>query len=189
LLKKNTESQQLRFNEGLQLLRGVVSFDDYRDLLSRFYGIYAPLEAVLWRALDSLKDDLQLAGRRKTPQLSIDLSACGFSNAEIVAIARCSVIAPFPSVPQALGALYVLECATIDAQVVARRLRKLFSPKKSAGLAFFSSYGAQTPDRSRQFRNVLSAHLRTAAQQDQAVNAAIETYSLLQHWLVQRNDA
>src|SRR5262245_50442329 len=175
-LTNETQGYHLRMEQRLDLFQRVLSLHDYRDVLSKFYGIYAPLEPVLWRALDPLKQELRLAERKKTPLLSSDLTACGLSNAQIVALPRLQEIAPFPSIPQALGRLYVLERATLGGQIIARHFRKLLPLKKHAGLSFFYSYGADMAERWRHFREVLSQQVVTSAQKELAVDAAIEMF-------------
>jgi len=182
-LKSETQSHHLRLEQRLNLLQRVITLRDYRELLSRLYGIYAPLEPVLWRALDPLKEELSLARRKKAPLLSRDLAACGLKDADIVAIQRWREIAPFPSLPQALGHLYVLEGATLGGQVIARHLRKILPLKKTAGLSFFHSYGADASERWRQFRDVMTRHITTPAQQELAVGAALETFEAFDRWL------
>jgi heme oxygenase (biliverdin-IX-beta and delta-forming) len=182
-LKSETQSHHVRLEQRLNLFQRVISLHDYRELLSRLYGIYAPLEPVLWRSLEPLKQPLRLAERKKAPLLSRDLTACGLTNADIIALPRWAEIAPFPSVPQALGQLYVLEGATLGGQVITRHLRKMLPLKKTAGLSFFYSYGNEVSERWRQYREVMTRQITTAAQQELAVTAAVETFEAFERWM------
>jgi heme oxygenase len=182
-LKNATAGHRSRLEQQLDLLHSITTLGDYREILGKFYGVYAPLEPVLWRALVSLKEELQLSRRRQAARLSSDLVACGFSDADIVALPRWQAIAPFPTVAQALGRLYALESAPLGGQTMARQFRKRFSLKRDAGVSFLNGYAGDTTERWRELRNVLVARLNTTVQRDHAVAAAVDTYEILQHWL------
>ena len=183
LLRAQTAPLHRELEQRLDIFRRVNTVPDYCHVLSRFYGIYSPLERVLWRALAPLKQELMLDVRRKAPLISADLSFCGLSNAAIVELPRWQRIPPFPAIPQALGQLYVLEGATLGGQVITRHFRRLLPLKKNAGLSFFYSYGTNVPERWRQFGDIVSSHVRTTAQQDLAVAGAIDTFEMFRWWM------
>ena len=184
LLRAQTAPLHFEFEQKLDLFTRVNTLIDYRQLLGRFYGFYSPLERVLWRALAPLKQELMLDKRRKAPLISADLSVCGLSDGAIVELPRWQQIAPFPSISQALGQLYVLEGTTLGGQVSTRHFRRLLALKNTAGLSFFYSYGLDVPQRWRQFCAVVSDHVRTPAQEDLMVNAAIDTLEMLRSWMI-----
>jgi heme oxygenase (biliverdin-IX-beta and delta-forming) len=183
ILQHQTAAAHLDLERRLDLFNRVRTLAEYRQVLGRFYGIYAPLEPVLWRALAALKQELMLDSRRKAPLLSADLSACGLSNADIVGLPRWQAMEPFPAESQALGQLYVLEGATLGGQVMRRHFRKMLALKKDRGLAFFNSYGADVPERWRSFREVLARHVTTAKQQELAVKGANATFEMFKSWM------
>ena len=185
-LRAQTAPLHRELEQRLDIFGRINTLPDYCQVLGRFYGIYSPLERVLWRALAPLKQELMLDVRRKAPLISADLSFCGLSNAAIVELPRWQRIAPFPSIPQALGQLYAIESATLSGPVITRQLRRLL-PLKKHGLSFLYSYGTSVPQRSRQFRDVVSSHVKTTAQQDLAVAGAIDTFEMF-HWWMSRNE-
>jgi heme oxygenase len=187
-LKRATAEQRLQLEQQLHLAHRITTLGDYRELLGKYYGVYAPLEPVLWRALVSLKEDLQLSRRRQAARLSSDMVACGFSDADIVALPRWQAIAPFPTIAQALGRLYVLESAPLGGQMMARQFRKRFSLKKDAGVSFLNGCGADTTERWRELRSVLAARLTAPSQRDHAVAAAIDMYEILQRWIAAQEE-
>jgi heme oxygenase len=189
ILQHQTAAAHLDLERRLDLFNRVRTLAEYRQVLARFYGIYAPLEPVLWRALTALKQELTLDSRRKAPLLSADLSACGLSNRDIVDLPRWQAMAPFPAQSQALGQLYVLEGATLGGQVMRRHFRKVLALKKDRGLAFFNSYGADVAERWRCFREVFARYVTTAKQQELALNGANTTFEMFKSWMEEKPEA
>lgn len=161
----------------MNLFQCVRSLRDYRELLSKVYGIYARLEPVLWRALAPLAEPLQRVERQKSRLRSGDLTVCGVSGVDITALPRWQRIAPFPS-----------RWHKLWAGLRARR-RYPWRPGDRAPLAncwekrragFFHSYGAEGW---RQFRSVLAQQVRTRLQQEAAIGAASDTFEIFDCWM------
>jgi len=89
----------------------------YAAALRALHAFHAAWEPAVWRAPGVDAAGLDEIGRRKLPLLERDLRALG--------IAPCAVRPPAPRLPDAaaaLGALYVLEGATLGGRVIHRHV-------------------------------------------------------------------
>src|SRR3954468_11281981 len=122
LLKARTRSHHERAESALPLMDDGLTLDRYRGTLAAFLGVYLPMEERLGalHAWDALGFDFE--GRRKAGLIDRDLLALGMSAAEIALAPLCPDLPRVDTLPRALGALYVMEGATLGGQVVRRRL-------------------------------------------------------------------
>jgi heme oxygenase len=93
-----------------------------------------------------------------------------------------------PDVPEALGAFYVLEGATLGGQILLRHLTRHFEGAAVGGFAFFRAYGEQVGPMWKAFGEVLTGASVRAASGDfdsRAVRGAMDTFDAFQAWLLQ----
>lgn len=181
-LREATRAAHLRIEGVLPLLDTKLSRTDYLGVIAAFYGFYSTLEPRLLLAAGVNAGELELPRRAKLPLLTLDLQALGSSPAEIAALPCCSEL-PFTSTPsQALGALYVLEGATLGGQVIGRNLRAALGLDRSNGAAFFAGYGDET----RQMWRLFSEHVNGSTNLDtvELAKSAVDTFEKLRGWLV-----
>ena len=84
----------------------------YRRLLQAYYGFYQPMEAALYDS-GLIPDGYESALRVKTPTLVHDLHALGLTDHAVHALPRCPQLPALDTPAACLGALYVLEGATL----------------------------------------------------------------------------
>jgi heme oxygenase len=121
---------------------------EYAAVLARLHAFYAAAEAAVATWADALAVyGLDLAPRRKAPLLARDLLALG----ERPAAAAAARPLDLPTPAHVLGALYVLEGATLGGQLLRRRLGPALGLAPERGLAFFSAYGAAVGPMWRRF--------------------------------------
>jgi heme oxygenase len=106
------------------LLDGAVGVPDYRGLLSRLYGVVAPLEDELELVRHQLDGELRQALRSRAWLLVRDLRALGLSGGGLARIARKADIEGMVTTEDALGTLYVLQGSAIGGKAIAQRLRR-----------------------------------------------------------------
>lgn len=82
-LKQQTQPFHDRLERSLALLDRRLTLAEYRLLLQRMWGLYAPLEVKLARVLSSSRHSLDFERRRKTPLLRQDLHMLGVTEAEL----------------------------------------------------------------------------------------------------------
>lgn len=180
-LKERTRPQHERVEQRLPLLRDDLSTEAYRDLLTRFHGFYAPLEARLCavRGWDGVGVDP--AGRLKTPLLRRDLVVL---DVDADALPRCPALPDVDTLARALGAMYVLEGATLGGQLIRRHLARTLDLSPDRGCAFFASYGDRVGPMWKTFGAALSTWADAHPQEeDEIVDAAAQTFTRLDAWL------
>jgi heme oxygenase len=153
----------------------------YRELMSAYYGFYQPLERALapW---GEIIPELEWGRRSKTPYLQADLLALGLSDPQIDALPLCSELPAITNVAQALGALYVLEGATLGGQVLRNLIEIKIGVGSVNGGAFMNVYGAETSALWQRFLECLSP-LQAAAERLAAVDVAESTFVCFEQWL------
>ena len=154
----------------------------YRCLLQAYYGFYAPMEATL---SDSalIPDGFDSVLRVKTPTLLNDLYAIGLDDDAISALPRCIELPAFNTAAACLGALYVLEGATLGGQVLRREMARRLNINADNGGAFLDVYGAETGRRWKDFLDYLGRLPLDARAKQHAVDAACSTFSCFEQWL------
>jgi len=157
--------------------------DWYRRLLQAYYGFYEPMEAALYDS-GLIPDGFDTSLRVKTPTLLHDLYALGLTDDAITALPRCSSLPLFETHAACLGALYVLEGATLGGQVLRREMAQRLGIDAEHGGAFLNVYGAETGRRWKDFLDYLSRQPLDAHAKQRAVQAACSTFSGFEHWLV-----
>ena len=182
-LKETTRPQHDAIERRVDVMRPDLTRSEYRSLLERFYGFYAPVETrleAIHRATPLLAD---FAQRRKTANLGTDLAALGLTPAQIAALPLCADLPHLDSPPETLGCLYVMEGATLGGQLISRHVIKTLALTPQAGCAFFSSYGDRVGSMWRAFGNHLRHFEDDPAARQQIVAAAQETFRKMEQWL------
>ncbi|MFJ7140449.1 biliverdin-producing heme oxygenase [Pseudomonas protegens] len=157
----------------------------YRRLIQAYYGFYQPLEAALHDSglIPAGYDPNQ---RLKTPALLGDLHALGLNAASIEALPRCEQLPPLASAGACLGALYVLEGATLGGQILRREMAQRLDLDADNGGAFLDIYGAATGRRWKDFLDYLGRMPEDANARQQVVSAAQSTFACFERWLDRR---
>lgn len=157
----------------------------YRRLLQAYYGFYQPMETALY-ASGLIPDGYDSALRVKTPTLLGDLRALGLNDYAINALPRCTQHPTFDTPAACLGALYVLEGATLGGQVLRREMARRLGIHADNGAAFLDVYGAETGRRWKDFLDYLGRLPLDADAKQRAVDAARSTFSGFEQWLARQ---
>ncbi|MCY7315236.1 MAG: biliverdin-producing heme oxygenase [Rubrivivax sp.] len=182
-LKAQTRAEHLAMEDALGLMRDDLLLADYRRLLERYFGFYAPVEARLAGLLPSDPlGGLDFETRRKLPLLRADLAALGGPAADTLAV--CHALPPLRTPAQAMGCLYVLEGATLGGVVISRHVQRTLGLTPDSGARYFHGNGAHTAEMWRAFRSALAGFSASAANADAVVESANETFRSLRHWYV-----
>lgn len=166
----------------------------YLALLRRQHGFYAPLEdRLLVHAGDARIAALDLPARCKAPLLARDIAVVAARLGEddaVAALPLCEALPDVRTLPAALGALYVLEGATLGGQLMLRHVGASLGLDAAAGAAFYASYGAHVGPMWRTFGRTLAAVVAEAdgddtgsgACADAVVAAACATFDAFARW-------
>lgn len=187
-LKHQTEAAHLEL-EALMMpwLQAIATKEDYAQLLKGFYGYFSPLEnAVAPFITTSILPDG--AERRKATFILNDLAQLAVSTSELPLATHLPKI---QSLPQALGALYVMEGSTLGGKGITKMLLKKEGLNLQLNsLQFFGGYGEKTGPMWTAFVNVLNSFCGTDEEVAQMVASAAQTFSLFKTWLqeIRTND-
>ncbi|MBF6031378.1 biliverdin-producing heme oxygenase [Pseudomonas sp. P115] len=154
----------------------------YQRLLQAYYGFYGPMELALYDS-GLIPDGFDTVLRVKTPTLVNDLHALQLADGAIRALPRCTELPTLDTPAACLGALYVLEGATLGGQVLRREMALRLDVHAENGGAFLNVYGAETGRRWKDFLDYLGHQPLDACAKQRAVEAARSTFSCFEQWL------
>jgi heme oxygenase len=157
------------------------SLQDYRLLLSRLLRFYQPLEAKIFDGLPA-HIATKVEHRRKVQWLRADLYALG---AEAAFEESDGSVMPFGSLEERMGALYVVEGATLGGLLIRKHLLGHFGQAAAPAMNFYSGYGKRANAEWKNFGALLSSLFDRAGShaQDRVVAGANATFSALERWL------
>ena len=182
-LRESTCAAHARIEAALPLMNPSLTRETYLGLLEGFFGFHAPLESGLLGVVLAHDPVFAADDRRKMPLLLADLHALGRTSAELSALPLCTDLPCVTSPSQALGALYVLEGATLGAQIIVRHVRETLALGPTTGAAFFSGYGKRTGSMWKRFCSHVNAS--PLLDTEVVVGAAVETFEKLLAWFAQ----
>jgi heme oxygenase len=140
----------------LGLPSAIRTLDDYRGWLSRFLGLYEPLEQLL-AGFDEWGDNgFTLPSPSHGACLNADLEAIGADPASVPR-APPTLLPSLPTFAHALGALYVLEGSTLGGRVILRDIEARLGPQITGATRFFGGRGTAVGQKWQTFRTVLNA--------------------------------
>ena len=181
-LRSETAEGHQRTEQLLAIMEPSLTRAGYRAKLQRLWGFWAPLEERLAAHAVALGEvGLDFESRRRRGLMEEDLRVLGA--AFPLALPSAQHLPELPSTAAALGALYVLEGATLGGQFISKRLGPSLDLSPEHGLAFFSSGGAPVGPRWNDFKRALAEHTQTRGQEDATVASAQETFRRLALWL------
>jgi heme oxygenase len=127
---------------------------DYQNWLARFLGLYQPLECSLaafseWNSLG-----LSMSARDHTSCLVDDLTALGIDPREPPRASQ-HLLPDLPSFAHALGALYVIEGATLGGRLILRDLEPRIGASIAGATRFFGGRGEAVGPMWQSFRSAL----------------------------------
>lgn len=156
-----------------RLLAPDLSASEYRRVLERMWGFYAPLEARLVPPQAP-----GYAFQPRTPRLAADLRHLGASTA---GLPRCTALPDLSGESRVWGCLYVLEGAALGGRVILTHLARSQGVSREKGAAFFGG----SPSTGADWKAFL-AHLEGAVlppDHPAVAEAAEETFDALYQWL------
>ncbi len=174
-----TAHQQLE-KATIPYIKKATSEEPYAYLLKMFYGYFKPVEERIQSLIDSslLSDIVE---RRQTAALLEDLKKIGASTHDL---AQAEQIPTLESVPQAIGALYVLEGSTLGGRFISQMLMKQLDRSAANGISFFSGYGEATDAKWKAFTQMVNEFAEQFPEnKDQIVVAADETFAKFGTWV------
>ena len=178
-LRSGTQTLHVALEKRLPFFSDTLDLERYKRLLGAYYGFYHELEARLQHS-PWLTCGFDLQARLKTPALYRDLQALGVS---IPSLELCDTLPVLHSQASVLGALYVLEGATLGGNVLRKQISERLGLDTHNGCAFLFVYGAATGQQWKAFMDFLGSVPLDAQARGEAVQAACSTFSCFEQWL------
>lgn len=156
----------------------------YRAYLEKLLGFHRPLEPVLFAQAGLRELGIRRAEREKAPALARDLLALGLTPEEIIRVPRCRALPPVQGLSAVLGCCYVLEGATLGAQLIHRELSTRLPDTMSRASSYLRCYGTETGRMWKAFCAALEHHGQQREEQAEMADAARATFTALRAWLL-----
>jgi heme oxygenase len=134
MLRTQTACLHKQIEVQLGLPSAIQNLDDYRGWLSRFLGLYGPLEQALAEFTEWRDHGLTLPNH--SVRLAADLRAMGVDPAGVLQ-APPTVVPRLATFAHALGVVYVLEGSALGGRVILRDINARVGPRIIGATRFF----------------------------------------------------
>lgn len=162
-----------------EIMNNSLSIDQYKKLLTVNYIIHQKLENKLANMLDAdIAAELEMNSRLKLSALEKDLNYWGIDSLTLPGL-DFELFIPQKNTAEVLGALYVLEGATLGGNVIKRHI--LANPNFKAhegGLNYYGVYGEELSTKWKKFVSVLNERV-TETDYERCINSANQTFNNL----------
>lgn len=162
-----------------EIMNNSLSIDQYKKLLTINYIIHQKLENELANMLDSvIAEQLEMKDRLKPNALTKDLDYWNINSLTLPELAF-ELFIPEKNTAEVLGALYVLEGATLGGNVIKRHI--LANPNfknHEDGLNYYGVYGEELSTKWKNFVSVLNERVEEADYK-RCINSANQTFNNL----------
>lgn len=176
-LKSATAGHHARVEAAMPSLDRLATPGGYAAALRALHAFHAAWEPAIWRTPGVAEAGMG-EDRRKLPLLERDLRALG--------VAPCAA-RPAPAAvagaAEALGALYVLEGATLGGRVIQRRVAPALGVSPERGGAYFHGYGDATGERWKAFAGAVTRFAEDDGAAPRVVAGAVACFAALEAWL------
>ena len=164
-----------------KIMGGTITLTEYQELILKNYWFHAIAENALDKALSpEAKVELDFENRRKLSYLWQDLEELGLKE-----------LAQYPRLPKfelegataALGAMYVMEGATLGGAIIRRELNKNKSICQASSMNYYTCYGTNIGPYWKQFMGYMADNITTEGDCEAAASQAISTFELFEQIL------
>lgn len=149
----------------------------YFAQIQRFHGYLSSWETTI----ENSDHASILQNRAKRHLTQADLEFAGLTLREIEGLPRCLHLPELETRSQVLGSVYVLEGSTLGGQMISRHLEKNLGFEGGEGYRYHRSYGANVPQRWREFKETLLQQSRPDTD-NEIVASAASTFASLHAW-------
>jgi heme oxygenase len=155
---------------GDRIMGGSLTLEEYGLLIEKNYILHAVLEAALTES-NLIPEELELTARAKTKSLEADMTL----------LERPFPVLPVPAISyktaaEALGAMYVLEGATLGGAYIYKALQRNPVIAPLGEFNYYTVYGDKIGPNWKAFQEGLLKHVNTKEQEDEAIESAKQTF-------------
>ncbi|MVN23267.1 biliverdin-producing heme oxygenase [Mucilaginibacter arboris] len=179
--KQHHDLEQLMLVD--KIMNGTLSAEEYQKILQTNYIIHACFEQQLFESLDqNLQNELNINNRIKLPallkdlqELDIDAPETEFNSKNLILIGSNAAV---------LGAMYVLEGATLGGNVIVKKLKVNANLQKfNLGFHYYQVYAASLITNWKNFLQVLNTRVDASAY-NQSIRSAL---TLFEYFMLVQN--
>lgn len=155
---------------GQKIMSGTLTLEEYATLIEKNYIMHAIVEKALADS-NVIPAEFELTKRNKTQSLHDDLVLL---NKTIPALPHSSIA--FTSMPAALGAMYVLEGATLGGAYIFKALQRNPVIAPIGKFNYYAVYGDAIGPNWKAFQEGLLKHVNTTELENEAIDSAKKTF-------------
>jgi heme oxygenase (biliverdin-IX-beta and delta-forming) len=182
LIKEKTADHHKALEDS-QLMRpismGVISPNEYIEILKKFYGYFSPLENKIEKFEEVYTYLPDYSSRRKSHSLLTDLRNLKYKGDLPV----CKNLPSVRDTAEAFGCLYVMEGSTLGGETISKILSESLKLHPYNGASFFNGYGEDTLAKWKNFRNALQMYSSKYNKHESIVESANDTFLKLREWM------
>lgn len=187
-LLERTADWRTRFGQNIlsvQLMGKDVTEEYYKKYLSALCAFVTGFETYLFPELVSLVPDLEQ--RRKAAAIVHDLEKLGVNDASCSPMPESYLRAMYADPYAALGALYVLESATLGGHLIQEHLKAALGEKTADKISFFVMHGERSDAMWQRFLKNFEAVAENNGKKEIVIDAALRTYRLLDELMTEES--
>lgn len=181
-LKQGTKASHDQIEElaySHKIMGGTIDLEEYSDLILKNYWLHSLVENAIYNALSSEEQkEINFAERRKLGFLYDDLEELGLLRNIKLPENHELPYFHIKSFAEAMGALYVLEGATLGGAIIRRELLKIPTISSASSLHYYTCYGREIGSYWKAFVQYAAEKITNPEDVAQAVEKAKETFDL-----------
>jgi len=158
-----------------------VTLHSYQTYLAKLYCVTSGCEKDIYPVLIPVIPDLEK--RNKAHLIIQDLSDTGVSPEVIKGLPVYSF--KITGVPEALGAMYVLEGSILGGKILYKHINKVLRLDASHGASYFWGYGMETGILWKTFISSLAEFAVHENCEKEIISSAVQTFTVINNWLDQ----
>ncbi|MDX5325029.1 MAG: biliverdin-producing heme oxygenase [Bacteroidota bacterium] len=161
-----------------QIMSGNITLDEYTDILIRNYLLHLDAEMILSEWTEWVNHpEMKFQERLKTEALRRDLDILNVITDQLPML---NLSQKPENHLQALGAMYVLEGATLGGSVIHKRLSTLPQISKAGAFHYYTVYGHEIGSKWKQFLTILEGNVSLKEDEEEILKGAELGYQWVQ---------
>lgn len=183
-LKSATAEHHARTEAVMPSMEEMTTPEGYAEAVRLMHGFHALWEPAIWATPGMERLGLSRSLRGKLPLLEKDLEQLEVDPFEIDPVAR-----PELELAEAVGALYVIEGATLGGRVILKQVRQQMPVDADNGAAYYTGYGDRTGEYWRDFGAIVERFASETGERSRVVEGGVRCFAAFERWVEQNRAA
>ena len=173
---------------GMKLMSKEATKADYAYFLARTMGFLKPIEAkLLSHGVATLALPYWKPTEIRTTRIESDLQSLRISRQEIETLPTMGRVPTILTAGHLMGVSYVIEGSMMGGLVMAKPVRKLLELDSSSMSFFLPTEPKEIVRKFESFADALDSFAKCECDENEALEAAIETFGLVESWFLTAN--